>query len=158
MIDSQAETDQNTRTEIFELLDHWLSGTGSEWKEKRTFYMWGHAGIGKSTIAVEYCRRLHESGHLGASFFFTRGAQGLESTDHVFPSIAAQLAYSQPALYEPIVSAAREYLKWGKTQQMEYAFDQLVKNPLETLPPSHPPTVIVIDALDENDKGIAFFK
>ena len=99
---------QNTRTEIFELLDHWLAGTGSEWKGKHTFYMWGYAGIGKSTIAVEYCRRLHESGHLGASFFFTRGAQGLESTDHVFPSIAAQLAYSQPALYEPIVSAADE--------------------------------------------------
>ena len=105
---------------MFQQLNAWTLQTEPEWRQKNILYMYGQAGLGKSTIAMELCRRLDsqefQGRHLGASFFFTRDAKGLNCTDHFFPSIAVQLARSQESLFLPIVMAAREYLKRGMMQ------------------------------------------
>ncbi|KAI0704020.1 hypothetical protein C8Q76DRAFT_631733, partial [Earliella scabrosa] len=117
----------------------------------------GHAGMGKSTIASEFCRYLDSSipRRLGASFFFTRGLQGPNSYRSFFNTIASQLATLQPdTFHNLIVSAARKHQndRAGAAQQhMKLACEELVRAPLHELAQSGPcpPIFIVVDALDE---------
>ena len=120
----------------------------------------GVAGAGKSTIAYEFARRLESKGRLGATFFFVRGSEKLSTTSCVIPSIAYQLAWHQPKLRRAIVDAVRAHVGLEKRQDLQFQLDELIVKPLtDPFPPvtetqadgpSHsPPTVIVIDALDE---------
>ncbi|KAF7336432.1 NACHT domain-containing protein [Mycena sanguinolenta] len=136
-----------TRGELFEELDSWSTGQFPDDDPKQVYFLSGGAGLGKSSIAHQLCTRLGES-TLGASFFFGRG--DIESTRLFFPTLAHQLAMSQPAIRPHIVNAAREYRKRGRRQQMRYAFEELLRDPLAAASPAtHGPVVIVIDGLDE---------
>ena len=147
---------EGTREELFEELDLWSAGQFPQDTPKRFYFLSGGAGLGKSAIAHQLCSlETSESTRfsLGASFFFVRGS--LESARSFFPSIAHQLAMSQPWLCPYIVSAAREYIKHGDNQQMKYSFDELLRKPLiaafqahSASPPSLP-IILVIDGLDE---------
>ncbi|KAI0742647.1 hypothetical protein C8Q80DRAFT_1273274 [Daedaleopsis nitida] len=138
-----------TRKELFEDLNAWIIGSNPEWRSKPVMFLRGEAGIGKSTVATELCRQLQMKKALGASFFFTRGAQKLDSTELFFPTIAVQLANLQPSLRPYIVAAAHRYLQTGRILRMQYAYEELLEKPLSALPTTHPPFVIVVDALDE---------
>ena len=81
--------------------------------------MIGEAGTGKSTIASQFAKRFEGRGPLGASFFFTRGVQYLNSPRKFFSTVASQLARSQSALRIPVINAAREHLKTATLQQLE---------------------------------------
>ncbi|KAI0742086.1 hypothetical protein C8Q80DRAFT_1123779 [Daedaleopsis nitida] len=140
---------KDTRKELFEDLHAWIDGRTDQLRNKRVVFLRGEAGIGKSTVATELCRRLQDTNVLGASFFFTRGAQKLDSTELFFPTIAVQLATLQPSLRPHIVAAARKYLQAGKVQRMQFAYEELLQKPLSTVSKNHPPFVIVVDALDE---------
>ncbi|KAI0704045.1 hypothetical protein C8Q76DRAFT_753389 [Earliella scabrosa] len=146
---------QATRENVFRELDGWVEASGKTGADNRVFVLVGAAGMGKSTIAFEFCRRLDESERLGASFFFTRGLQGPNSALSFFNTIAFQLATLQPdAFHDAIISAAREHLKRGggaQQQQLEYACHDLLRGPLKTLSESGSPSPIfvVVDALDE---------
>lgn len=110
------------------------------------------AGAGKSTIASHIAKRLDDEGRLGASFFFDRGSNGLNTTHSVFTTLAYQLAQQQPvAVIHHFVDAARSYLQRGPDQQMKYALDELILRPLKATRPTRPVT-LVIDALDECTK------
>ncbi len=145
----KARLEQGTRQQVLDRLEEWeeqqiaISGT------QPVCVLVGEAGTGKSTIASEFSKRLQGRGRLGASFFFTRGVQDLNSPRKVFSTIATQLARSQPALRVPVVDAAREHLKTTSLQQLEQEFDDLIRKPLGTLSPSHAPIFVVVDALDE---------
>ncbi|KAJ7706842.1 hypothetical protein B0H17DRAFT_875309, partial [Mycena rosella] len=114
------------------------------------YFLSGGAGLGKSSIAHELCRRLDTSiePSLGASFFFVRGRGDLESTRLFFSSLAHQLALSQPTLRPHIISAARQHLNRGDRQQMKYTFEDLLRQPLAS-DITKKLFVIVIDGLDE---------
>ncbi|KAG4427607.1 hypothetical protein IFR05_016910, partial [Cadophora sp. M221] len=61
----------DTRVGLLQEIYDWCDG-----HDKRCiFWLNGLAGTGKSTIARTIARRYSEQGHLGASFFFSRGVQ-----------------------------------------------------------------------------------
>ncbi|RPD68969.1 hypothetical protein L226DRAFT_311663 [Lentinus tigrinus ALCF2SS1-7] len=145
----KARFQQGTRERIFGVLDTWVEGQTAEKAAEPVCVLVGEAGTGKSTIASEFSKRLEEHGHLGASFFFTRGVQELNSPRKFFCTIASQLARSQSALRIPVIDAAREHLKTASLQQLDHEFQDLILKPISTLPESHPPFFVVVDALDE---------
>ncbi|RDX49649.1 hypothetical protein OH76DRAFT_1329040, partial [Lentinus brumalis] len=141
---------EGTREQIFGWLEEWVAGHAARTRTHSICVLVGEAGTGKSTIASEFSKRLEEQGRLGASFFFTRGTQDLNSPAKVFSTIASQLARSQPSLRVPVVDAAREHLKRGALQQLEQEFEDLVRRPLSTLSSiDHAPIFVIVDALDE---------
>ncbi|KAI0702121.1 hypothetical protein C8Q76DRAFT_824886 [Earliella scabrosa] len=144
---------QGTREEVFRNLDLWVEQTSVVGAKHRVLVLIGAAGMGKSTVASEFCRRLSDQNRLGASFFFTRGTQGLNSIRGFFDTIAYQLATLQPdRMHDVIVAAARKHLvKGGSSQNMRDACEDLVRAPLRNIPmsASDSPIFIVVDALDE---------
>ena len=140
-----------TREELFEELDLWSTGHFSKDDSKRIYFLTGAAGLGKSSIAHQFCTRLDdpEKRSLGASFFFERGGGDLESTRLFFPTLAYQLATSQPQLRSRIIIAARGHHERGDLQQMRHTFEDLFRAPLLDTPIDEGPIVLVIDGLDE---------
>ncbi|PCH35993.1 hypothetical protein WOLCODRAFT_108014 [Wolfiporia cocos MD-104 SS10] len=135
-----------TRTGLLAQLKHWAQDVSDQ---PPIFILSGAAGTGKSTVAYELAKELDEEGHLGASFFFVRGDAALSSTEHVFPSIAYQLARTQPDFHSLIVEACRSHLARGGLQDIELQLRELIVNPLKTISVPRHPVVIIIDALDE---------
>ena len=150
---AKARFQEGTRGDVFKDLEAWEAAqfreVHTEAQTHPVCVFVGEAGTGKSTIASEFAKRLNSRGHLGASFFFNRGVSDLNSTRKFFSTIASQLAQSQLALRDPIVNAARKHLRVAPLQQLALEFHALLETPLGTLPPSHPPIFIVVDALDE---------
>ncbi|PCH43972.1 hypothetical protein WOLCODRAFT_74792, partial [Wolfiporia cocos MD-104 SS10] len=138
---------QGTRIGLIADLENWAT---SDTQQPQLFILSGGAGTGKSTIAYEMARRLETQGRLGASFFFVRGDADLSTTNFVFPTIAYQLARSQPDFAPRIVDACRMHLTRGPDQQnMERQLYDLIVNPLKSISKQHHPVVIIIDAVDE---------
>ncbi|EKM60504.1 uncharacterized protein PHACADRAFT_203692 [Phanerochaete carnosa HHB-10118-sp] len=144
---------QGTRKELFVELEQWSTGRFPEDKPKRFYYLGGGAGLGKSSIAHQLCVRYgtaeHLSLRLGASYFFVRGRGDLEDARLVFSTLARQLAVSQPTLRPHIISAAREYLNHGDRQQMQHAFEGLLRKALTAASADQVPILLVIDGVDE---------
>ncbi|KAI0702222.1 hypothetical protein C8Q76DRAFT_697939 [Earliella scabrosa] len=146
---------EGTRENVMKKLHAWAEKSSKAGAEERVFALIGAAGMGKSTIASEFCQHLDSKGVLGASFFFTRGLQGPNSYGAFFNSIAFQLATLQAnTLHDIIVSAARKHQKKGggsQQQRMELACADLVLAPLREISPrgSCSPIFVVVDALDE---------
>ncbi|TFK80315.1 hypothetical protein K466DRAFT_605443 [Polyporus arcularius HHB13444] len=145
----KARLEEGTREQILARLEAWEEQQLTDSGAQPVCVLVGEAGTGKSTIASEFARRLQERDRLGASFFFTRGVQELNSPRKVFSTIASQLARSQPALRGLIVDAAREHLKTAPLQQLGREYKDLIERPLNALSSSHPPIFVVVDALDE---------
>ena len=138
-----------TRAGILDELEKWARADDPSLSFFAIYILSGTAGTGKSTIAYEIAKRLEEEKLLGASFFFVRGAEKLNTVRFVLPSLALQLARNRPELYRPVVEAARAHLGLGHRQQLEFQLDDLIIKPLKCLSPEHLPLVIIIDAVDE---------
>jgi WD40 repeat protein len=115
------------------------------------FWLNGMAGTGKSTISRTIARQLYDSGHLGASFFFSRGGGDTANTDKFFTTIAKQLALSGPEMLKDLVCNAilgRPDITHTLKQDQ---WNHLIYQPLSRLKKrsANSPIVIVIDALDE---------
>jgi hypothetical protein len=138
----------NTRVELLQEINEWIDGT-----DKRCiFWLNGIAGTGKSTVARTIAEMCHNRGHLGASFFFSRGGGELARADRLFTSIAWQLATKIPRIKQYICEAVRTQDNVSITS-LRYQWDHLIIDPLSRLEAKSSPTtiVIVIDALDECD-------
>jgi hypothetical protein len=110
----------------------------------------GIAGKGKSTVAQTVAVR---SGHtLGASFFFARDVDRLNTAKDFFTTIAYQLALTRID-FANAIGKALESAPDAPTKTLHEQFRRLVLEPLHHLcPQGILPTVIVIDALDECEK------
>ncbi|RPD52670.1 hypothetical protein L227DRAFT_441185 [Lentinus tigrinus ALCF2SS1-6] len=142
----KAEFLAGTRDAVWKRFNEWVSGN------KPVCFLIGAAGMGKSTIASEFCRRREEHGDLGASFFFKRGDAHVGSTMLFFTTLAYQLAQSRMALRPYIVRAADHHMRAGRAQQMQLAVEDLLRKPLRDAKDAgvlSAPVYIVIDALDE---------
>ncbi|KAH0014419.1 hypothetical protein KCU78_g8679, partial [Aureobasidium melanogenum] len=139
---------ENTRVEVLEQIRAWAY---DESDQRCIFWLSGMAGTGKSTIARTIARKLDDSGHLGASFFFTRGGGDVAHAGIFFTSIAKQLMLSQPAALETAICKAvadrPDIIHKGRLDQ----WNQLIYCPLSSLESvSNPPLIVlVVDALDE---------
>ncbi|KAJ8488797.1 hypothetical protein ONZ45_g13819 [Pleurotus djamor] len=146
---------EGTRMQLLQDVIEWSQGrrTDDEVGENtQIFILTGGAGAGKSTIAVQVAKMLDEAGALGGSFFFERGVEELSSTRYVFPTLAVQLARSHQYLASYIIEGIIKHQGKGNTQNLTYALDELIFEPLsKVLQNQWPlrPIIFVLDALDE---------
>jgi hypothetical protein len=90
-----------TRVDLLQEIYGWCDGND----KPSIFWLNGLAGTGKSTIARTIARRYSEQGHLGASFFFSRGVQDVSHAGRFFTSLAVQLSKRIPSLQHYISDA-----------------------------------------------------
>ena len=109
------------------------------------FWLNGLAGTGKSTIAQTASERMFADGHLGASFFCSRGFEDRSNLQLVFPTLAFQLAHK----YSGFRSLLIPLLQSNPDIAHESLQDQMQKLLIEPFQSSGISTTIVIDALDE---------
>ncbi|KAJ8454170.1 hypothetical protein ONZ45_g19407 [Pleurotus djamor] len=145
---------EGTRTQLLKDIVDWSHGHGSDEvrANAQVFVLTGGAGTGKSTIAVQVAKMFDERGVLGGSFFFERGVEELASTRYVFPTLAVQLARSHKYLAPYIVKGIAKHQEKGSTQNMTYALDELIVEPLSEVRDNERPSrpiIFVLDALDE---------
>ena len=131
-----------TREKATEDIVHWI-----EESKPASAVLWvnGRAGVGKSALA--------ELGlvYLGGCFFFRRGALGCNVKDHLFSTLAYQLAMKVPGMLEHVDQAMIQDLSLPK-RSAAVQLKTLIIDPIRLLPiPLVPlrPTVIIIDGLDE---------
>src|SRR5277367_1832640 len=139
---------QDTRVDVLNQIGVWADGSD----ERCIFWLNGMAGTGKSTIARTIAREYYNQKCLGASFFFSRGTDDRSYAGKFFTTIARQLAQISPALKELISTAVAERNDIAD-QSLRDQWKCLILQPLSmwTVPSSHPPLILVIDALDECD-------
>lgn len=123
------------------------------------FCLTGAAGIGKSTISSTFANWLTDPGRnenidLGASFFFQGQVNGTRAS-HLFSNILLDLVSKLPGL-DRLVSEAMASDPSISEKTLPVQFEKLIYQPLQDLKPSRPrsPTlVVIIDALDECERG-----
>ncbi|KAJ8518212.1 hypothetical protein ONZ45_g4686 [Pleurotus djamor] len=143
-----------TRTQLLHDIVEWSRGHGTDEARAnaKIFVLTGGAGTGKSTIAVQVAKMFDEAGVLGGSFFFEHGVEEISSTRYVFPTLAVQLARLHKYLAPSIIKGIAKHQEKGNTQNLTYALDELIVEPLSEIPENQRPSrplVFVLDALDE---------
>lgn len=136
-----------TREEVLRALRTWASDPTA----KQVFWLNGHAGSGKSTIAQSFAESLFVDGQLGASFFCSRDSEARSSKEKIFSTLAFQLAItnnSRSSMYRKhlleIINADLDVGSRSLREQLEH----LIVRPLNDTK-SDIVTVVVVDALDE---------
>jgi hypothetical protein len=147
---------ESTRGEVIARISKWADQTD----DRTIYWLFGPAGVGKSTIAYTVAERyarqknnLYPNGRLAASFFFSRSNIDLSKTTHFFPTIAYQLAISLPSTrgsMEKALEADPSIL----FKKLDYQFMKLILDHIR--PPAQSqsmrPMIVVIDGLDECEK------
>ncbi|RYP03115.1 hypothetical protein DL765_010598 [Monosporascus sp. GIB2] len=140
---------QGTRISILSQITAWVNDVDGE----TIFWVYGPAGIGKSTISRTLAHSLANTGQLGASYFFKRGEEGRNGTARFFPTIASQLITTIPT-FKNFLRKSLEKLGNAKVEEKALGeqFKILFLAPLSEMVPETSgilTRVIVIDALDE---------
>ncbi|KAG9228609.1 hypothetical protein BJ875DRAFT_389023 [Amylocarpus encephaloides] len=137
----------DTHVDLLREIYTWADGRD----ERCLFWLKGQAGTGKSAIARTIARRYFEQGHLGASFFFSRGGGDVGYAGKFVTSVAWQLASSVPSLGKYICDALTEHHDIAD-QSLGCQWNQLILRPLSMLDGDNRPScIVVIDALGECD-------
>ncbi|KAF5623564.1 heterokaryon incompatibility protein het-E-1 [Fusarium sp. NRRL 25303] len=140
---------ENTRENILRTIMDWAEDATDQ--SKTVFWLNGMAGTGKSTISRTIARSLSKAGRLGASFFFKRGGLKEDKISKFVPTIARQLAASQPALesyiYKAVLHDPTIASKGVRAQFERLILEPLSQSSIETQ--DKKPITIVVDALDE---------
>ena len=140
--------DSGTRQDVLSVINEWVS----EPSDYSVLLLHGIAGSGKSAIAQSAAEFCAMEGKLAASFFFNRQEKERCNTERLIETIAYQLAVLDPEIKERILKAL-----WQDRSILDIVFEdklqKLIVDPLQSLPASDLPRVIVIDSLDECEDG-----
>lgn len=132
---------RGTRTQVLLQLEKWSQNP----QDQRVYWLNGHAGSGKTTIAHTFCERAFADKQLGASFFCSRDFVDRSDLLCIFPTLSYQLATQVPAFRAHVVKTLRSRSHYT----LESLSSQLKELLIEPLKASGLATVIAIDALDE---------
>ena len=132
---------RGTRVDVLLQLERWLEDE----RGHRVFWLNGHAGAGKSTIAQTFAEIGFASGMLGASFFCSRGFEDRSNLRAILPTLAFQLAYRYPLFRERLLQVLRANPGVGQ-QSLCSQMEGVIVGPLKH---ANIRTLIIIDALDE---------
>ncbi|KAK6538883.1 hypothetical protein TWF694_010441 [Orbilia ellipsospora] len=140
-----------TQTEILKSVKEWIESPS----ENCVFWLYGMAGIGKSTIARTIASHLSDSGQLGASFFFKKSQTRRSTASNLFPTLAYSLAQNIPLLTPLILTSIKENPE-APSKALKEQFETFILGPILQLDNSLKTAgevvvvvVVVIDALDE---------
>jgi hypothetical protein len=106
----------------------------------------GRAGVGKSALM----QKIAELGlvYFGGCFFFRRGTPGCNVKDHLFSTLAYQLAMNMDGMLEAVDRAVMQDFSLPK-MSVAVQLKRLIIEPIRLLPTPLRPTIIIIDGLDE---------
>ncbi|KAG9126892.1 hypothetical protein FRC07_001503 [Ceratobasidium sp. 392] len=146
--DPERQCVTGTRTAILDELTHWArrSDPGSCFA-----WVYGQAGLGKSSIATSLCLRLDDQHSLASSFFCKRDSQELRDPRMVLKTIVYGLALQWESYRAAVVAAIQEDHELH-SRHLQPLYDLLIGNPLHRLAQESPFSgvlTVVVDALDE---------
>jgi hypothetical protein len=106
----------------------------------------GRAGVGKSALMQRIAEL--DGIYFGGCFFFRRGTPGCNVKDHLFSTLAYQLATNVHGMLEPVDQAMMRDFSLPK-RSAAVQLKRLIIEPIRLLPIPARPTIIIIDGLDE---------
>ncbi|QRV96470.1 hypothetical protein RhiJN_24488 [Ceratobasidium sp. AG-Ba] len=139
-----------TRTEIIGRLESWADSK----EGPSLLWMYGVAGLGKSSIATSVSKKLHDRGVLAASFFCNRDSPDLRDPRKVLVTIVRGLAQVWEEYAKVVVKIMQDDINLD-LEHLAQLYDTLIAAPLQALATKERPPkalVIVVDALDECGK------
>ncbi|KAG9113861.1 hypothetical protein FRC07_007722, partial [Ceratobasidium sp. 392] len=138
----------DTRTAAIHDITTWAC---SESSDRRLAWIYGLAGLGKSSVATSVCQRSDEQHTLAASFFCKRDNPELRDPCRVITT----LAYSLSLCWKPYGDAVVEVIRTNPDLEIRHVrplYDSLVSNPLKGIAQTERldrNLLVVVDALDE---------
>src|ERR1700719_4604038 len=115
---------------------------------RQIFWINGVAGSGKTTIAYTAAEFCEDKGILAASFFCSRDNADCSNLKLVFTTIAYQLGQFCPEFKASLSEVIRSDPDVVYSS-VSYQLEKIIVGPLLAMRNRFPPSVIVIDALDE---------
>ncbi len=140
---------EGTREAVLKTIQDWASSTGDD--RGHIFWLDGMAGTGKSTIAATIAKWAREEKILGGCFFFSCAETLQYDIEHLLPTLAFQLAQSDPKYMDALYNAPPKD-KYDPSSKFESQFHQLFRVPLSACQRQRP-ILIVLDALDQCCRG-----
>ena len=140
---------KGTRESIFVKVDSWLNDRNSA---NRVMVISGNAGMGKSVIAAEMCKRMQEAGRLSGSHFCHHDKARHRNPKIILQSLATHLSSCLPEYRKHLVAELSRNLVLD-INDMEVAdlFELLFEIPLSQLEEPGFNFLVVMDALDESE-------
>ena len=139
---------EGTRASVFARVTNWLDDRSSP---NRVLVISGNAGMGKSVIAGEMCKRIQESKRLSGSHFCQH-----DKTRHRNPKVMLQSLASHMSCYLPeyrkalVEQLSRNLGLEMNDMEVGDLFELLFEEPLRKVRDPGVTSLIVIDALDES--------
>ncbi|KAF5349804.1 hypothetical protein D9758_010207 [Tetrapyrgos nigripes] len=159
---------KGTRTEVLEDIQHWLQLGNTA----PVFWLTGAAGMGKTTIAMTICEELEDLFHSSSvtdgsggqcpvvSFFASRQLDS-GKPQYLLPTICRHLANLSSSYAGQLVAALERDLRLV-TAKLDKQFEEMLVKPWQASSSERasdlPICIVVVDALDENEKGFLFLK
>ncbi|XP_068702274.1 uncharacterized protein [Montipora foliosa] len=139
---------QGTRESVFAEIHRWLDDASSP---NRVLVLSGNAGMGKSVMAAEMCRRVQEAGRLAGSHFCHHDRARHRNPKVMMQSLACHLSCCIPEYKKALVEQFSGNLG-VEINNMEVVdlFYLLFLEPLNMVADPGFTSLVVIDALDES--------
>ncbi|XP_068691694.1 uncharacterized protein [Montipora foliosa] len=139
---------EGTRESFFAEINRWLDDKSSP---NRVLVLSGNAGMGKSVIAAEMCRRMQEAGRLAGSHFCHHDRARHRNPKVMMQSLACHLSCCIPEYKKALVEQFSVNLG-VEINDMEVVdlFYLLFLEPLNMVADPGFTSLVVIDALDES--------
>ena len=140
---------KGTRESAFKKVTNWLDDRNTP---NRVMVISGNAGMGKSVIAGEMCKRMQEAGRLSGSHFCQHNKARRRDPKVMLQSLARHMSCCLPEYKKALVEQLSTNL--GKPiNEMEVGdlFELLFDEPLSGLSDPGVTYLMIIDALDESE-------
>jgi len=134
-----------TREEELRRIEEWEA----DHTDKRVYWLNGHAGCGKSTIARTFAERSSKKERLGATFFCSRDFEDRKSIRLIFPTLAFNLAHRCTEFKTALIPIIKSNSNIGHTLPATQFQNLLVQH----LKSTKLHCTIIIDALDKCKEG-----
>ncbi|KAJ7192310.1 hypothetical protein GGX14DRAFT_480176, partial [Mycena pura] len=138
----------NTRTSIRKKIQRWVQDPLPD--APRVFWLTGHAGSGKSTIAFSIAQHYGKNSDLlAANFFCSRQFADTRSRKYIIPSIVYQLARHSSSFRRALVAINQFGAPDEPDEQLNTLLVEPWKECLRQRQFQIPSFLVVVDALDE---------